>query len=37
MPATYCSVTITIRATGEVQLRELHETLKSHPLVHLVL
>ncbi len=34
---TYCSVTITIRATGEVQLRELHETLKSHPLVHMVL
>jgi len=33
----YCSVTITIRATGEVQLRELHEILKTHPLVHLVL
>jgi putative lipoic acid-binding regulatory protein len=33
----YCSVTISIRATGEVQLRELHETLKAHPLVHLVL
>jgi len=33
----YCSVTISIRATGEVQLRELHETLKGHPLVHLVL
>ena len=34
---TYCSVTITIRATGEPQLRELHETLKAHPLVRLVL
>jgi putative lipoic acid-binding regulatory protein len=33
----YCSVTITIRATGETQLRELHESLKTHPLVHLVL
>ncbi len=33
----YCSVTITIRATGEAQLRELHETLKTHPLVRLVL
>jgi len=33
----YCSLTITIRATGEAQLRELHETLKTHPLVHLVL
>jgi len=33
----YCSVTITIRATGEPQLRELHATLKSHPLVRLVL
>ncbi len=33
----YCAVTITIRATGEAQLRELHETLKTHPLVHLVL
>ncbi len=34
---TYCAVTITIIATGEPQLRELHETLKAHPLVHLVL
>ena len=33
----YCAVTITIRATGEDQLRELHETLKTHPMVHLVL
>jgi len=33
----YCSVTITIRATGEAQLRDLHETLKAHPLVRLVL
>jgi uncharacterized protein len=33
----YCAVTITIRATGEPQLRELHETLKGHPLVRLVL
>ena len=33
----YVAVTITIRATGEPQLRELHETLKAHPLVHLVL
>jgi uncharacterized protein len=34
---TYCSVTITIRATGAEQLRDLHETLKAHPLVRLVL
>ena len=34
---SYCSVTITIVATGESQLRELHETLKAHPLVRLVL
>ncbi len=33
----YCSVTITIRATGEPQLRDLHETLKAHPLVRMVL
>ena len=33
----YCAVTITIRATGEPQLRELHNTLKAHPLVRLVL
>ncbi len=33
----YCSVTITIIATGETQLRELHATLKAHPLVRMVL
>ena len=33
----YCAVTITIRATGELQLRELHNTLKAYPLVRLVL
>jgi putative lipoic acid-binding regulatory protein len=33
----YCAVTITIRATSEVQLRELHATLKTCPLVRLVL
>jgi len=33
----YCSVTITIRATGEAQLRDLHDSLKAHPLVRLVL
>ena len=33
----YCAVTITIRATGEIQLRELHATLKAHPSVRLVL
>jgi putative lipoic acid-binding regulatory protein len=33
----YCSVTITIRATGEPQLRELHTTLKAYSLVRLVL
>ena len=33
----YCAVTITIRATGEPQLRELHNTLKAYPLVRLVL
>jgi putative lipoic acid-binding regulatory protein len=33
----YCSVTITIRATGAEQLRDLHATLKAHPLVRLVL
>jgi len=33
----YCSVTIVIRATGEPQLRALHESLKSYPLVRLVL
>jgi len=34
---SYCSVTITIVATGEPQLRRLHESLKAHPLVRLVL
>ncbi len=33
----YCAVTITIRATGEVQLRALHETLRSYPPVRMVL
>ncbi len=33
----YCAVTITIRATSEAQLRALHETLKTCPLVRLVL
>jgi putative lipoic acid-binding regulatory protein len=33
----YCAVTITIRATGEAQLRDLHNALKVHPLVRLVL
>lgn len=33
----YVSVTITIRATGEAQLRALHETLRSYPPVHMVL
>lgn len=33
----YCAVTITIRATGEPQLRELHATLKTCSLVRLVL
>lgn len=34
---TYCSVTITITATGEAQLKALFETLKEHPLVKMVL
>jgi putative lipoic acid-binding regulatory protein len=34
---TYCSVTVTIRATGEAQLKALFETLKQHPLVKMVL
>jgi uncharacterized protein len=33
----YCAVTITIRATGEPQLRALHETLRRYPLVRMVL
>lgn len=34
---TYCSVTVMIQATGEVQLKALFETLKGHPLVKMVL
>jgi len=34
---TYCSVTITILATGETQLGNIHEALKRHPQVKLVL
>lgn len=33
----YCSVTITIRATGEAQLKALHESLKRYSPVRLVL
>jgi putative lipoic acid-binding regulatory protein len=33
----YASVTIVIRATGEPQLKRLHEDLKRHPAVRLVL
>jgi uncharacterized protein len=33
----YVSVTITIRATGEAQLRALHTTLRTCSLVRLVL
>jgi uncharacterized protein len=33
----YCAVTIMIRATGEPQLRALHETLRRYPLVRMVL
>ena len=33
----YASVTIVIRATGEPQLKRLHEDLKRHPGVRLVL
>jgi len=33
----YCAFTITIRATGEPQLGELHATLKTCSLVRLVL
>lgn len=33
----YCSVTITIRATGEAQLVALHESLKTYASVRLVL
>lgn len=34
---TYTSVRLSIRATGEQQLKALHEDLMSHPLVKLVL
>ena len=33
----YASVTITIRATGEPQLKRLHADLKEYPAVRLVL
>ena len=33
----YTSVRLAIRATGETQLRALHQDLMSHPLVKLVL
>jgi uncharacterized protein len=33
----YRAVTITIRATGEPQLRALHDTLRRYPLVRMVL
>lgn len=33
----YTSVRLSIRATGEIQLRELHEELMAHPAVQLVL
>jgi uncharacterized protein len=33
----YVAVTITIRATGETQLRALHDTLRTYPLVRMVL
>lgn len=34
---TYTSVRLSIRATGETQLKALHEDLMAHPLVKLVL
>ena len=34
---TYTSVRLSIRATGEQQLKALHEDLLAHPLVKLVL
>lgn len=33
----YTSVRLSIRATGELQLKALHEALMAHPLVKLVL
>lgn len=33
----YAAVTITIRATGERQLKRLHDDLSRHPAVRLVL
>ena len=33
----YASVTIVIRATGEPQLKRLHQDLRRHPAVRLVL
>ena len=35
--AKYVSVTVTIQATGAAQLLGIHETLKRHPLIRLVL
>jgi putative lipoic acid-binding regulatory protein len=35
--ATYVSITVTIQATGTAQLEDIHETLKRHPLIKLVL
>jgi putative lipoic acid-binding regulatory protein len=35
--AKYVSITVTIHATGEAQLLGIHETLKRHPLIKLVL
>jgi uncharacterized protein len=35
--AKYVAVTVTIRATGATQLLDIHESLKGHPLIKLVL
>jgi putative lipoic acid-binding regulatory protein len=35
--ARYCSVSVTIRATGEPQLKALHKDLMANPLVKMVL
>lgn len=35
--ARYVAITVTIRATGAVQLLAIHESLKDHPLIKLVL
>ncbi len=34
---TYCSVRVTIVATGEVELRTLHQALMAEPAVRMVL